>query len=114
MFIDCISLITPPELPATELKENCYSVMFSGCSSLKTAPILAAKKFAFNCYDRMFYNCTSLTSVTCLAENDFNNEYVYNWLTNVSHAGTFVKSANANFWTSGDNIPAGWTIENAN
>ena len=114
MFINCISLITPPELPATELQSNCYTAMFSGCSSLKTAPILPATNLAWGCYDRMFYKCTSLTSVTCLAEKDFDNEYVADWLTNVSPTGTFVKSANANFWTSGDNIPAGWTIENAN
>ena len=114
MFNDCISLIVAPQLPETELKTSCYYAMFSGCSSLKTAPILPAKALVLGCYERMFYKCTSLASITCLAEKDFDNEYVADWLTNVSPTGTFVKSANANFWTSGDNIAAGWTIENAN
>lgn len=66
LFYHCTSLVTPPELPATELSANCYQGMFSGCTSLVTAPELPATKLAMGCYDNMFSYCTSLTSAPAL------------------------------------------------
>ena len=62
MFSHCISLTTAPELPATTLTENCYSMMFSGCSSLTVTPELPATELAYSCYANMFNSCTSLTT----------------------------------------------------
>ena len=61
-------------LPATELTENCYAVMFSGCANLINAPKLPAKTLAEGCYKGMFQKCTSLEiapelPATMLAEN---------------------------------------------
>ena len=60
MFRGCTSLTTPPELPATTLKEYCYFHMFEGCTSLTQAPELPATTLAKSCYDYMFEGCTSL------------------------------------------------------
>ena len=34
MFHECTSLTSAPELPATELADDCYSYMFSGCAKI--------------------------------------------------------------------------------
>ena len=61
MFYGCSSLVTGPELPAMELKYNCYSYMFYKCSSLVTAPELPANYITVaNVYESMFYDCRSL------------------------------------------------------
>lgn len=62
MFIDCSSLTTAPELPATAMKEECYRGMFGFCTSLTSAPELPATTLANTCYNNMFYGCTSLTN----------------------------------------------------
>ena len=60
LFYKCTSLVSAPELPATNLKAYCYYMMFNGCSSLKTAPELPAMTLAKWCYRDMFAYCTSL------------------------------------------------------
>ena len=62
MFRFCTSLISAPELPATDLATNCYAVMFRGCTGLTTPPVLPATALAESCYDMMFYGCTGLTT----------------------------------------------------
>ena len=61
MFINCTSLTTAPELPATTLANSCYQNMFCNCTSLTTAPELPATTLADSCYGYMFSDCTSLT-----------------------------------------------------
>ena len=60
LFLNCKSLITAPELPATILAEYCYSGMFNSCASLKEAPELPATTLTEYCYSNMFYDCESL------------------------------------------------------
>jgi len=60
MFVDCSSLTSAPELPATTLATNCYSYMFAWCSSLTSAPELPATTLANSCYKSMFDNCIHL------------------------------------------------------
>ena len=62
MFLFCTSLTKAPELPAETLADYCYKGMFDGCSKLQEAPELSATKLANSCYQEMFYNCTSLKS----------------------------------------------------
>ena len=66
LFKSCTTLITAPELPATELASSCYACMFYECSSLTEAPVLPATKLAIACYSRMFYLCTSLKKAPVL------------------------------------------------
>ena len=65
MFSGCNLLISLPEnlLPATTLAQQCYSYMFSGCSSLTNSPKLPATTLALNCYNYMFSYCSSLTTL---------------------------------------------------
>ena len=67
MFSGCNLLTTLPEnlLPATKLASQCYSRMFYGCSSLTTLPenLLPATTLASNCYSYMFFDCSSLTTL---------------------------------------------------
>ena len=61
MFEDCTSLTSAPELPATILADYCYYRMFFGCTKLKFGPSkLPAKKLKSHCYDAMFQECESL------------------------------------------------------
>ena len=61
MFLGCTALTTAPELPATTLAERCYSCMFSSCISLTQAPVLHATTLANSCYYFMFSGCSGLT-----------------------------------------------------
>jgi hypothetical protein len=53
-------------LPATELKEDCYSGMFWGCESLTAAPSLPSKVMSPGCYRNMFNRCISLVNAPAL------------------------------------------------
>ena len=114
MFQNCTSLTTAPALPATTLHMSCYKQMFQGCTSLTQAPELPAITTTMygDCYLQMFDGCTKLNYVKALFINDLNlNEYLSNWLRNVSPTGTFVKNAAAT-WTKTDaGIPSGWTVQ---
>lgn len=123
MFNDCTSLVTPPALPATTLAANCYKNMFNGCTSLATAPVLAATTLVSNCYYQMFYNCERINEIWCAAKAGMDSsDCLINWLSNTAASGTFHKnpnattgvSAGASQWqeSSGDGIPAGWSIVN--
>ena len=60
LFVGCVALITPPELPATTLVSSCYDSMFYGCTSLTQAPALPATTLADFCYAFMFKGCTKI------------------------------------------------------
>ena len=62
-------------LPAKELKDGCYTNMFSGCSSLETAPELPAEKTEDGCYAGMFSGCSKLTTVKIMA-TDFSADHM--------------------------------------
>jgi len=51
-----------PKLPATALATGCYSNMFRDCTALTTASELPATKMEKYCYQGMFANCASLTN----------------------------------------------------
>jgi hypothetical protein len=63
----------------------------------------------------MFDSCTSLNYIKCLATNISATGCTYNWVSEVSSTGTFIKHPDMNDWkinvTYG--IPSGWTIEDA-
>ena len=70
LFYECTSLVTAPQLPATNLAEDCYKDMFNNCTSLTVAPELPANDLAVRCYYGMFEGCSSLTNAPKLpAEN---------------------------------------------
>ena len=66
MFKNCTSLTSVPDLQATSLAENYCTEMFMGCTSLLSAPNLPATTLSSYCYDSMFRDCTSLTSFNYL------------------------------------------------
>ena len=60
LFSGCRTLVSAPELPATELSGGCYKSMFYNCWALEEAPLLPAKEAVSYCYEHMFAYCTSL------------------------------------------------------
>ena len=137
LFVDCASLVTAPELPATTLADSCYDGMFSGCSSLVTAPALPATTLAYACYDYMFYgcaslvtapelpattlagycyaymffDCTSLASITMLATNVDAGGCLDRWVEGVAPTGTFTKAEGMTTLPTGrSGIPEGWEV----
>ena len=86
MFSGCKSLKAAPALPATELAQNCYCLMFFNCKNLTTAPDLSATTLVNYCYDQMFCNSIKLSSITILAPNtEISTKFpdtASNWLKN--------------------------------
>ena len=76
LFRGCSLLVSCPDLPATTLKDHCYSNMFYG-SGVTAVPTLPASTCATYCYHNMFYNCTSLTNAGTLPATTLAN-YCYN------------------------------------
>ena len=72
-------LVTPPNLPSTELSEECYSYMFT-FQGFTEAPELPANTLEPSCYLGMFQNCASLTKVvlpaTTLVEVCYENMFL--------------------------------------
>ena len=62
MFYYCQDLEVAPELPATALAKGCYGGMFLYCQSLTEAPKLPATTMVYACYASMFMDCSSLTT----------------------------------------------------
>ena len=110
LFMNCRSLTTTPELPATTLSKDCYRQMFQDCTSLTTAPELPATTLADSCYQLMFYNCSNLNYVKALF-TDMQANSLYSWLNNVSPTGTFIKSKDATWTNTQAGIPTGWTVQ---
>ena len=91
MFWGCTNLNKAPELPAETLASYCYSYMFQGCTTLEKAPELPATTLASECYSNMFRGCTNLSSVTMLApSNQITSAYncCYSWLEGAGTSAT--------------------------
>ena len=113
MFNGCSSLTTAPEiLPATTLVDYCYQGMFNGCTSLEVAPELPATTLVNNCYFYMFYGCTSLNYIKAMFTTTPSASYTGSWVGYVNPTGTFVKSSDATWTTTGMNgVPTTWSVE---
>ena len=61
LFAGSTHLLTPPELPAVELTQQCYEDMFAD-SGITTAPELPAVDMKERCYAGMFRLCSALTT----------------------------------------------------
>ena len=88
LFADCASLISAPELPATELAEGCYRGMFNCCSNLTEAPALPATKLSLACYAEMFV-CTNLVKAPELPAKTLANYcygHMFSGCTNLTQA----------------------------
>lgn len=113
MFSGCKSLTEAPKLPATTLKSYCYASMFNGCSALEKAPVLPAETLVYGCYHQIFYNCTSLNYIKAMFTNSLTtSQALINWVRSVNGTGTFVKNANATWENTygASAIPTNFTV----
>ena len=110
IFQGCISLVQVPSLPAITMANSCYQAMFRGCTLLTSAPTLHAMALDVKCYYQMFYGCSSLNEIKCTATSISATDATYQWTTNVSSTGTFVKKAGVTWPTGNNGIPSGWTV----
>lgn len=137
MFDRCSSLVdSVKDLPALELKDHCYRSMYYSCTSntitpeikatklanssckfmffqnaITKAPTLYAETLTTDCYAMMFQKCNKLNYIKALFLSGAGSPTL-NWVQNVATSGTFVKSKNATWNTSGNNgVPSGWIIE---
>lgn len=67
-------LTEAPELPATTLANGCYIYMFNNCKNLTVAPKLPATKLASWCYEGMFAG-TAITEAPELKAEDLSNSW---------------------------------------
>ena len=110
MFFACQSLVKAPSiLPATNVPDYCYFLMFSYCSSLKASPVLPAQNPGKEAYTFMFESCKALKQITCYAKTNIGaSGATRNWVYGVPAGGTFISDPSVS-WPSGDHgIPAGW------
>ena len=54
LFINCSSLLEPPELPSLNIAVNSYCCMFTGCSNLRRVPKLPGTSVSTGSYQQMF------------------------------------------------------------
>ena len=91
MFNNCPNLVNAPELPATDLANYCYELMFTHCTSLTKAPsILPAEKAKEAVYNAMFARCTSLEKAPLI---NLNTNLEYTW----SMYNLFTECKNLNY-----------------
>lgn len=93
-------------------RDYCYYKMFQDCESLTTAPELPAAILTAYCYSEMFNNCSKLNYIKMLANNTRATNCLFNWVSGVASAGTFVKPSNMTLSTGVNGIPEGWTVVN--
>lgn len=111
-------IVNAPKLPARTMAQECYMGMFRNCNYLTTSPVLPAVELAVQCYAAMFAQCGSLNYITCYAHNSyaplgpFDRPPVFQWTTNVSPTGTFVKSVDGAFVRGDNGMPEGWEVIN--
>ena len=111
LFYECTLLTKAPKLPFLKLANSCYSNMFYGCTSLIEAPDLPATTLTDSCYSNMFYGCTSLNNISINFTNW--NELLnstFDWVSNVSINGTFIKPFDLSFERGTSKIPNKWKI----
>lgn len=112
MFQKCTNLKYAPELPATTLGSRCYAYMFDGCTSLTETPVIHAEP-GDRCYMYMFNGCTNLRKITYLAYGGFGASFYDRSINN--NNGLFIKSRGAWFEQNEYNeqtegIPYQWII----
>lgn len=103
-----IKYVSDKFLPATELTDYCYNLMFDGCTLMKLAPTLPATTLKTGCYMGMFQNCDSLGMVNLKYEGAFNNEYFNDWLSNVDSKGQLIYGGTAS--SAAGFIPSTWSV----
>lgn len=102
------------ELPAYDLAEGCYQVMFYGCKGIQRAPDLPAATVLKNCYKEMFAGCSKLSYLKCQADDISAEGCTKDWLAGAGSEVTEVKTLVTAFdfpANSNDGVPAGWTNE---
>ena len=83
VFENNSALTSAPELPATNLAQQCYYRMFYGCKSMVKGPsALPAMTLAAGCYKHMFYYCEALETApdlpaTTLADSACDAMFAY-------------------------------------
>ena len=114
MFWECWNMIRPPELPATKLTDNCYCGMFRGCKEMAYAPELPAKELTPGCYENMFQYCWKINEIVAGFEHWQEIERnTFNWLDCVAKIGIFHHSdlLNTGVVRDGSHIPPHWIME---
>lgn len=79
LFAGCKSLVSAPDLPATQLTPYCYEYMFYGCKSLEEAPDLPADVVPYAAYSYMFHSCSSIGKAPELPAKEV-GDFGYQWM----------------------------------
>ena len=77
LFTNSTAIVDASELllPAQEIGESSYAMMFYGCTNLKNAPALPMTSVKATSCNSMFYNCSSLEDIPLLYITAFNENY---------------------------------------
>ncbi len=122
MYMSCHGLTQiPNEIFSDNIKltDGCYYGMFEGCVGIKTVTISKLDlSYANDCFTYLFQNCTGLSEIVYypkqLGENKegLDENYTYNWVSNVSSSGIWYNATNQGFKTMSDSeIPNGWLTQ---
>ena len=109
MFEKCTSLTNAPKLSSMSLAGGCYEHMFHSCTSLATAPELPATTLANYCYYSMFQDCSSLNSIKISYIGIYDSKYFYYWVYGVADSGIFYYNGEDTVTNFG--FPSDWNIQ---
>ena len=97
---------------STPLSTNAFFALFEGCKSLLSAPELPATELVSNCYEFPYKDCHNLRYVIGLFTTESSEKTTEDWISGVAASGTFIKSKKATWDVTGAHgIPEGWKIE---
>ena len=95
MFENCSSIVSAPEIDATQYGSSSLANMFKSCVKLERGPVLKAASLLNGCCNGIFWDCSSLSYIKCLAtEFKFNSseQGTMFFSYGVAASGTFVRS----------------------
>ena len=113
LFYQCSSLVTAPQLRATELSRSSYDAIFCWCTSLQIVPEILATTLAPGCFAFAFQHCHVLSSLTVNFTSFTGTDY---WIEDTSSSGTFycptALGTNETITRGNNNCPTNWTVVN--
>ena len=112
LFMDCTTLITPPEILTSYAPQGFAYCMFQRCSNLEYAPELHMTNINTNgyCYYYMFQGCTKINMVKLHATSFPTANCTTNWLSGVASTGDIWCPSSLNLANNSvSGIPQGWT-----
>jgi len=112
LFLNCTTLITPPEILTSSASQGFLYSMFEGCTNLEYAPELFMTSLNSNglCFYHAFYGCSKINMLKVHATSFPTSNTTTGWLYGTASTGDLWCPNTLNLTNnSTSGIPTGWT-----